>query len=276
MIEEDDSREEILEIITMDQEMDPCLDSWTSEIVIAIALLSNHAVVLGEVEVTSTTLAEVGDEVTLTAVAEVEEAEEEVKWVVEDLKIVVEEAEEEVEVEEVEDSLMIEEVETVAGQTLEVEAEVEIDENPFEVWMNCHRVMATESDPVNCHHEEMDHEICHVMDQFEMDHEEKKCSGTAHEESHRDETTCQEMVPETYHDETNLTGTDQEICLEERNPSEMDRATFLEEMNLLEVCHEMDLGGMMNLGISIAEKDLRQEMNQEEMVLETLCTMMDQ
>ena len=125
-----------------------------------------------------------------------------------------------------------------------------------------------------------DHEICHVMDQFEMDletyQEGKKCSETVHKESHHDETKCQEMAPETYHDGTNLIGKDQEICLEERNPSEMDREAFLEEMNLLEVCREMGLGGMMNLGISIAEKDLRQEMNQEEMVLETLCTMMDQ
>ena len=163
MTEEDDSREEILEIITMVQGMDPCLDSWTIEIVIAIVLLSNHEVALGVVEVTTTTLVEAGDEVILTAVAEVEEAEEEVEWVVEDLKIVAEEAEEEVEVEEEEDSLMIEEVEMVAGQTLEVEAEVGIDENPFEVWMNCHHVMAIESDLVNCHHEEMDHEICRVM-----------------------------------------------------------------------------------------------------------------
>ena len=77
------------------------------------------------------------------------------------------------------------------------------------------------------------------------------------------------MVPESHHDEKNLIETgqenrsemDQETCHEERNPFEKDRETFLEEMNLLEVGHE---------------KDLRQEMNREEMALETFCTMMGQ
>lgn len=139
----------------MVQEMDPCQDSWMIEIVTAI---DPHSVV---VEVTTMTLGEVGDEVTLMDVAEVEEAEEGEEWEVEDSKTVVEEVEAAVEVEEEEDFSRIEEVDP----TLEEGAEVAIDENPFELWMTCHQGMANERDLVNCRHEETGHEIFLGMDQ---------------------------------------------------------------------------------------------------------------
>ena len=152
MIDEDDSRDRIL---TMVQEMDPCQDSWTIEIVTAIVL---HSVVA---EVTTMTLGEVGDEVTLMAVAEAEEAEEGEEWEVEDSKTVAEEVEAAVEVEEEEDFLKIE----VVDRTLEEGAEVAIDENPFELWTTCHQEMVNERDLVNCRHEETGHEIFLGMDQ---------------------------------------------------------------------------------------------------------------
>ncbi len=176
----------------MGRGMDPCHDLWTIETV--IVLYSNHGITLAVAEAITTTRAEGGDEVILTAVAEVEEVEEGEEWEVEDSKTVVEEAGAEVEVEEEEDFSMIEEVETVADQILEAEAEVEIDGNPFDLWMTCHHGMVNERDPVNCRHEETALEICLVMAHFEMGLEsypdEKKCSGTVLEESHLGEMKC--------------------------------------------------------------------------------------
>ena len=145
------------------------LDTWR------IVLSNRQGTVLVEVgeEITMTLVAEVvEDEVISTAVvAEVEEdAEGEGLAVAEDLMSL---SEEEVEAEEegLEDSMMIEEeeVETVADQTLVVEAEVGTDETRFEVWIPCHHhAMVNEIDHATCLHAEMDPGICLVTERSEM------------------------------------------------------------------------------------------------------------
>jgi len=213
------------------------LDTWMIATVNATVLLSNHVIVLLVDEVITMTLAEVEDEVILTAVAEMEEDAEGGGWVVEDLTSVSEEVE--AAGGGAEDSTMIEEeeVEKVVDQTMVVEVEVGTDESLFEEWMTYHHAIVKEIDHVTCHHEEVDSGICLVMDRSETVfgnyHEETKCLEISLE-SYHEGMKCLETAPENYHEEMY-----QENSQTESNLAEMDPEIFNVEMELATLHKEM-------------------------------------